>query len=457
MDAVLDREGWTNWAGNQRCSPARILRPTSRPEVQEIVAATTAAGRQVTVPGSGHSFTAAAVTDGVMLDVAGLSGVIEADLSSGLVKVAAGTVLADLNRELDRLGLAMANLGDIDRQTIAGAISTGTHGTGRNMPNLPAQVEAIDLVTANGELLVLEGAGLEGGGLEGAGLGTEADAVARDAGLLRAARIAIGSLGVITAVTLSTVPAFNLHRSDFPMPLEEVLADFDGLAAGNDHFEFFVFPYTDTALTIRRNRSERRAAPRSRTNRFVGDVVVENVLGDLALRATGLLPSVIPRTARFSARFMSQAEQIDVSHRCFANYRTIRFNEMEYAVPREHGTEALSRVLDLIREEKMPLAMPIECRVVPADDSLIGPNSGRDSVYIAVHHHVTQEWQPYFREIERIFDSYGGRPHWGKHHFKSAAELAPLYPQWDEFAAIRDCLDPARTFTNEYVRRVLGD
>jgi L-gulonolactone oxidase len=153
---------------------------------------------------------------------------------------------------------------------------------------------------------------------------------------------------------------------------------------------------------------------------------------------------------------MSQAEQIDVSHRCFANYRTIRFNEMEYAVPREHGTEALAAVLDLIREERMPLAMPIECRVVPADDSLIGPVSGRDSVYIAVHQHATLEWEPYFREIERIFDSHGGRPHWGKHHFKTAAELAPLYPGWDRFSAIRDRLDPGRTFTNDYVERILG-
>jgi L-gulonolactone oxidase len=436
MKAVLDREGWANWAGNQRCSPARILRPSGRPEVQEIVVAATAAGRQVTAPGSGHSFTAAAITDGIMLDVAGISGVIEADLSSGLVKVGGGTVLADLNRELDRLGLAMENLGDIDRQTIAGAISTGTHGTGLKMPNLPAQIEAIDLVTADGSLRQLDGAS--------------------EPELLRAARIAVGSLGVITAVTLRAVPAFNLHRTDLPMPLDEVLADFDGLAAGNEHFEFFVFPYTDTALTIRRNRSKRRVSPRSRTNRFVGDVVVENVLGDLALRATGLMPSVIPRTARFSTRFMGQAEQIDVSHRCFANYRTIRFNEMEYAVPREHGTEALAVVLELIREEQMPLAMPIECRVVPADDSLIGPNSGRDSTYIAVHQHVTCEWQPYFREIERIFDSYDGRPHWGKHHFKTHEELSRLYPDWATFATIRDRLDPSRTFTNDYVGRVLG-
>jgi len=262
---------------------------------------------------------------------------------------------------------------------------------------------------------------------------------------------------VITAVTLHTVPAFNLHRADLPMPLDEVLADFDDLADGNEHFEFFVFPYTDKALTIRRNRTDRQPNPRGRFERFMGDVVIENGLGDLALRATGRLPRVIPKTARFSSRFMSQAEQIDVSHECFANYRTIRFNEMEYALPREAGPEALARVLDLVRQESMPLAMPIECRVVPADDSLIGPVSGRDSTYIAVHQHATLEWQPYFREIEKIFDSYGGRPHWGKHHFQMAETLASRYPEWEKFAAIRDRLDPQRTFTNEYARTVLGE
>ncbi len=435
VDAGVEK--WKNWAGNQRCSPRGWLRPFGRVELQERVAEATSQGRRIAIPGSGHSFTAAAVGDDLMLDVSHLSGVLDADLSSGLVKVGGGTVLADLNRELDRLGLAMANLGDIDRQTISGAISTGTHGTGSAMPNLPAQVTAIDLVTADGKLLELDGS-------------DEPD-------LLRSARIAIGSLGVITAVTLQTVPAFNLHRADLPMPLDEVLADFDGLSDGNEHFEFFVFPYTDTALTIRRNRTGRRPKPRGRFERFMGDVVIENGLGDLALRATGHMPSVIPRTARFSTRFMSQAEQIDVSHRCFANYRTIRFNEMEYALPREAGTEALARVLDLIRQEEMPLAMPIECRVVPADDSLIGPVSGRDSTYIAVHQHSTLEWQPYFREIERIFNSYGGRPHWGKHHFQTAETLAPLYPEWQKFTEIRDRLDPKRTFTNQYARTVLGE
>jgi L-gulonolactone oxidase len=427
---------WTNWAGNQTCHPKELLHPAGRAELCEQIVAASEAGRRVAVVGSGHSFTAAALSDDLLLDISGISGVIEADLSTGLVKVGGGTVLADLNRALDSLGLAMANLGDIDRQTIAGAISTGTHGTGAGMPNLPAQVAAIDLVTADGEVHELDETGTPD--------------------LLRAARVAIGSLGVITAVTLKTVPAFNLHRVDQPMPLGRALADFDELTAANEHFEFFVFPYTDTALTICRNSTDRPPAPRSRFDRYFGDVVIENGLGDLALKFTGKVPSVIPKTARFSTRFMSQAEQIDVSHRCFANYRTIRFNEMEYAVPRESGPEALGRVLDLIQSESMPLAMPIECRVVPADDNLISPVSGRDSTYIAVHQYAGLEWQPYFREIERIFDSDGGRPHWGKHHFQTAETLAPRYPGWDEFGRIRDRLDPDRTFSNQYVTTVLG-
>lgn len=427
---------WVNWAGYQRCDPREIARPKGRRELAELVGAAAAAGRQITVAGSGHSFTAAAMTDDLMLDVSGLAGVIDVDRATGLVKVGGGTVLADLNRELDRLGLAMGNLGDIDRQTIGGAISTATHGTGALLGNIPSQVESIDLMGPDGEVRSLS---------------------AGDGDPFLAARVAVGSLGVITAVTLRTVPAFNLHRIDEPMDLDDVLARFHELAAQNEHFEFFVFPRTRRPLVIRRNRTDRPPAPRGKVERFVGDVVVENGLGDLMLRATAHLPSMIPRVARFSTMFMAQAEQIDVSHRVFANYRTIRFNEMEYALPREAGPEALARVLQLIEEENFPIAMPIECRVVAGDDSLLSPTFERDSTYIAVHQYRRLEWRPYFEAIEAIFDEYGGRPHWGKHHSLTAATLADRYPTWQRFAAVRDRLDPDRTFTNRYVRRVLGE
>lgn len=428
------RPVWRNWAGAE-CRPELIERPLSRGELVDVVGVAGSAGRQVTVAGSGHSFTGAPMTDDVMIDLSALSGVLDADRESGRVRVLAGTVLHDLNRELDSLGLALPNLGDIDYQTLAGSFSTGTHGTGEGFRNLAAQVVELDLVTAAGEVLTISG---------------------EEADLLGAARVAIGSLGVIVAVTLETVPSFNLHREDVPAPLEEVLADFDRLAAENDHFEFFVFPYSDTALTLRRNRTDLPPSPRSEVEKFVSDRVVENGLGDLLLRGLGHLPQAIPGMSRFSSLFMTQSEQTDASYRLFVNHRTIRFNEMEYCLPREEGLEALALVLGTIKEQGMPLAMPVECRVLGPDDAMLSPSFDRPSIYIAVHQHASADWEQWFRELEPIFTERGGRPHWGKHHFRTAAELASLYPEWDAFQAVRDRLDPERTFTNAYIERVLG-
>ena len=428
-------KGWSNWSGLQRCQPRDFVKVSGVGELAEVVGKAGSEGRQVTTVGSGHSFTPTALSDDLLLDITRIAGVISVDRDSGLVEVGAGTILADLNRELDRLGLAMPNLGDIDRQTIAGAISTGTHGTGRALPNISAQIERMKVMGADGTVRDLEPGSDE----------------------LLAARVSIGSLGVITSVTLRTVPAFNLHRVDEPMDLDEALADFDRITQENEHFEFFVFPYTRTALTLKRNRTDRPLAPRSKADRFLGDVVIENGLGDLALRATGKFRSAIPKMARFSTGFMSQSEQVDRSHRVFANYRTIRFNEMEYALPAEAGPETLDRVLAMIEGENFPLPMPIECRISAGDDALISQAHERPTVYIAVHQHRTMEFEPYFREIERIFREVDGRPHWGKLHFREAADLAPSFPRWDDFQRVRDRLDPNRTFSNAYVRRVLGE
>lgn len=429
-----DGRSWVNWSGLQHCQPRDFVRVAGVGELAEVVGAAAADGRQITTVGSGHSFTPTALSDDLLLDITRIAGVISVDRESGLVEVGAGTILADLNRALDQLGLALPNLGDIDRQTIAGATATGTHGTGIGFPNLSAQIERVKVMDARGQLHEFSAGSDE----------------------LLAARVAIGSLGVITAVTLRTVPAFNLHRCDAPMDLDLVLADFDRLTRENEHFEFFVFPYTRTALTLVRNRSDRPPSPRSTPNRFIGDVVVENGLGDLALRAAGRFRSAIPKMARYSTAFMRQSEQIDVSHRVFANYRTIRFNEIEYALPVESGPEALHRVLSLIEQERFPMPMPIECRVSAGDDALISQAEGRDTAYIAVHQHRTMEFEPYFEAIEEIFREYDGRPHWGKLHYRSAADLAPAFPRWDAFQEVRDRLDPGRTFSNAYVTKVLG-
>jgi L-gulonolactone oxidase len=427
---------WVNWAGDQACRPARIARPRNREELAETVAAAAAAGEKVRVAGSGHSFTAAALTEGTMLQVEALGGVLDADPGSGLVRVGGGTVLADLNEELARLGLAMENLGDIDRQTIAGAISTGTHGTGARLRNISAQVEGMELVLADGTVRHLN--------------------AATDPELLRAARVGVGALGAISAVTLRCVPAFNLLRVDSPHPREEVLDTFEERADAHEHFELFTFPYSDMALVLERNRHDGLARPRGRRAAFLNDVVLENwALGLLA--ATGkAVPGAIPVLSHLAGRLALGSRTSDRSDRVFANERRVRFTEMEYGVPRDDGPEAVRRVIEWVRRNRYPVFFPIEMRVAAGDDAFLSPSHERDTAYIAVHQYRGMEWRPYFEAVEEIMDDYGGRPHWGKRHFQTAATLAPRYPAWEEFQRARDALDPGRVFNNEYTERVLG-
>ncbi len=427
---------WRNWAGDQTCTPAERPRPASRDELAECVAAAAAVGRKISVAGSGHSFTETALTDGAMIDVGSLSGVIDADRSSGLVKVWAGTVLADLNEQLHGLGLAMENLGDIDRQTIAGAISTGTHGTGAKLRNISSQVVAMELVLADGSVRELTAEG--------------------DADLLRAARVSIGALGAISAVTLRCLPAFTLHRVDSPMPREEVLDSFQEHADAHEHFELFTFPYADSALVLERNRTDEPPRPRGRAAAFLNDVVLENWALEAISAAGKALPRAIPSFSRLAAWLASGSTSTDRSDRIFANERRVRFTEMEYGVPREHGPEAARRVIEWVRSNRYPVFFPIEMRVTAADDALLSPSHERDTAYIAVHQYRGMEWRPYFEAVEAIVDEYGGRPHWGKRHFQTAATLAERYPRWADFQAAREQLDPGHAFTNEYAERMLG-
>jgi L-gulonolactone oxidase len=427
---------WRNWTGDQACRPAAVAVPANREDLAAAIVAAADAGRKVSVAGSGHSFTEAALTDGTLIHLGALSGVLEADAASGLVKVGGGTVLGDLGEELARLGLAMENLGDIDRQTIAGAISTGTHGTGARLRNLSAQVEAIELVLGDGSVRELS--------------------AAAEPELLRAARVGLGALGAISAITLRCVPAFTLRRVDEPLPREQVLEEFEQLAAAHDHFELFTFPYSDLALVLERDRTGEPPRPRGRAAAFLNDVVLENWALE-ALSASGrALPAAIPALSRLAGRLASGGTTVDRSDRVFVNERRVRFTEMEYALPRQHGPEAARRVIEWVRSHRYPVFFPIEMRVSAGDDALLSPAHERDSAYVAVHQYRGMEWRPYFEAVEEIMSSYGGRPHWGKRHFQTAATLAPLYPRWADFAAARDELDPGRVFANEYAQRVLG-
>lgn len=436
---AAERDGvgtWRNWAGDQICTPVERRRPSDREELAEVVAAAAAAGRKISVAASGHSFTETAMTNGTMIDAGLLSGVLDADRSSGLVKVGGGTVLAELNERLHELGLGMENLGDIDRQTVAGAISTGTHGTGAKLRNISSQVVAMELVLADGSVRELT--------------------AENDPDLLRAARVSIGALGAIVSVTLRCLPAFTLHRVDKPEPREEVLDSFQERADAHEHFELFTFPYADSALVLERNRTEAPPHPRSRSAAFLNDVVLENWALEAVSAAGKAMPRAIPALSRFAARLASGSTSTDRSDRIFVNERRVRFTEMEYGVPREHGPEAVRRVIEWVRSNRYRVFFPIEMRVTAGDDALISPSHERDTAYIAVHQYRGMEWRPYFEAVEAIMNEYGGRPHWGKRHFQTAATFPERYPRWDGFLAARQELDPGHAFTNEYAERVLG-
>ncbi len=396
----------------------------------------TEAGLTVRAVGAGHSFTDVACTGGAMLRMDRLDRVLDVDRDAGLVKVEAGIGLGALSEAIWGYGMALENLGDIDKQTISGAISTATHGTGGRFRNLSTLVEAVELVLPDGTLFEIS-----------------ADS---EPELLPAVRVGLGALGVIATVTLRTVPAFTIRRIDSPLPLEETLERVQDLADGSDHFEFYVFPHTETALLRQSQRTDEPPKPRNAVLEYGQEVVLENwVIGGVA-RLGRRLPARIPRLSRFVASQMGKSTKVDRSYRVYASDRRVRFTEMEYAIPRRHAAEAARRVLDAAERAQPPVGFPIEVRFVAADDSWLSPAHDRDTAYIAVHQFQGMSWESYFRSVEAIMLEYGGRPHWGKRHFQTAATLAERYPHWEDFRALRARLDPEGHFRNLYLDRVLG-
>ncbi|MFY9469480.1 MAG: D-arabinono-1,4-lactone oxidase, partial [Solirubrobacterales bacterium] len=395
-----------------------------------------AAGGKVRVAGNLHSFSEIVRTGHTLISLDRQQGIVDADTGSGLVRVRAGSSIRRLSAELDELGLALPSLGDIDAQSIAGAIATGTHGTGERHLSVSAQVTAAQLVTAAGQIIEIG----------------ESDPIA-----LKAMRVSLGALGVVTELTLQCVPSFRLDRLDIAAPLGETLATLDALAAEFDHFEFFVFPYTTTALQKRINRTGEPARPMHPARRFFNDVVIENAAFGAAVGIGRLIPPTIPPLARAIAKLSGPVHRLERSHDAFSTPRLVKFNELEYAVPRRHLRESVERILAMTERRRYPVSFPIEVRVGHADDDcLLSAAAGRETGYVSVHMHRGMEFEPYFRAVESIMDDYEGRPHWGKINWQTAAKLAPRYTGWDDFQTVRARLDPGAVFTNAYIERVLG-
>jgi L-gulono-1,4-lactone dehydrogenase len=429
---------WQNWAGNQRSRPQAVERPHDVEEVSLLVKRALADGRRVKAVGSGHSFTAAAVTDGVQVDLGAIEGLVSADTSSGLVTVRAGTPLWRLNQLLAERGLAMSNLGDIDRQTVAGATSTSTHGTGLKLGGLATQIRGLEVVPGEGSVTSCTAE-------------TEPE-------LFSAARVGIGALGVVTAVTLQCEPAFTLVADEQPMPLAQVVDEFDDLVERNEHFEFYWFPHTDVALTKRNNRPRdgQEAKPLGRVKEWLDDEFFSNTVYNLTCKLASRRPAMIPRLNRMAAKLLSARSFAAPSHEVFVSPRRVRFVEMEYSVPRAAFAPAFRAIQDVIEREQLLVSFPIEARIVAPDDIPLSTAYGEERAYLAIHMFRGEPFERYFRAVEARMRDLGGRPHWGKMHWRTAADLRPVYPRFDEFLAVRDRVDPERVFTNDYLTTVLG-
>lgn len=425
-----------NWAGNQVCVPERTVAPSSVGEVAELVRRAHATDGRVKVIGAGHSFTGAAMTNGTMLSLDRLGRVLDVDRATGRVRVEAGIRLHQLNEALAREGLAMPNLGDIDRQSIAGATATATHGTGLSFGNLATTIVAIELVTGTGEVLRCS-----------------AD---EQQDVWRTGRVGVGALGVVTELTLQCVPAFNLHARETIEPLADVLDDFAGFAASSDHAELYCMPGSRRCQAKRNTRTTEPARPQPRLAYVRDKWLGENLGFGVVCRVGRRFPSIAPKVARVVTAAASERELIDRSDKVFCSPRRVKFVEMEYGIPVEAVPDAVRRVGELPRTLGFPPLFPIEVRVSASDDIALSTAEGRTSGWVAVHQYRGAPYEAYFRAVEAIMDDYDGRPHWGKLHYQTAATLRRRYPRWDEFAELRARLDPRGVFRNDELDRVLG-
>jgi FAD-linked oxidoreductase len=426
---------WQNWSASVKSAPKEIVRPASLEELARLIDAYSKEGRHVRVVGAGHSFTPLVYSDDVLISLDKMQGIESVDAEKNHVTVWGGTRLRKLGDDLLVKGLAQENLGDIDVQSIAGAISTGTHGTGTRFGTISTQVVGLTLVTGDGEILECS--------------------EEKNPEIFKAAQTSFGVLGIIAKVTLRVVPARRLHYRGHRERLSKVLANLERYKQENSHFEFFWFPNTDWVQAKFINETEE---PVSKTS-FLGTlnkIVLENWVYWVLSEMCRLVPSFSTTASKISAAGVASIDEVNYSHRLFATPRMVRFQEMEYNLPAEHLPTVLQQVREIIKKEEINVHFPVECRFVKGDDIWLSPAYQRDSAYIAIHMYKGMPYAEYFRQAEAVYQNYQGRPHWGKMHTQDYRTFAQLYPRWNDFLRIRRQLDPQGVFLNEYLRAMLG-
>lgn len=426
---------WSNWAGNVHATPRRLEKPRSEAELVDVVRRAAAEGLRVRAIGGSHSFTPTAASNDVMVSLDDHAGLESMDKERGLFTVRAGTRLFDLNRILHAEGFAQENMGDINHQSIAGAISTGTHGTGAAFGGISTQVQALRLIDGQGEVRTID---------------------ASDPDALSAARVGLGALGLISAVTLKAIPAYNLRMDIAAASLDEMLALAPEYARRHRHFEFYWIPYTNRVQVKRTDVSTDPCTERGRLDYF-NDVVIENGAVQLLCELGKALPQHNHHVCNVMSLGITPNSRIRPSWDVFGSTRNVRFTEMEYAVPQDATMSALRDLRAMLERLRLPVTMPVEVRFARADDIMLSTAYGRDVGYLAVHMFKDMDNRRYFREAEAIFRAYDGRPHWGKMHHLSADDFRGMYPRFEDFRAVRERFDPERRFGNAYLTQVLGD
>lgn len=425
---------WRNWSGAVRFAPQECVAPTTIEALQSVVSTAAAAGRCIRVAGSGHSFVPLVHTPDTLLSLENLSGV--ESIGDDHATIWAGTQLKPLGKTLAGRGYGMLNLGDINKQALAGAVATGTHGTGLTLGSISSQVQGLSLVLANGERL---------------------DCSATDnPEVFAAARVALGALGVMARITIKLNKAYKLRLIKQAMPLDECLARANELARSHRHFEFYWIPHSQQTLVKLMDPTDEAESGTLLTS--LTELVLENGVFGAISRVARMNPRWAPAMARMIAATTKgdDGSMVADCHRAFSTLRLVRFQEMEYELPAERGPDALRELAAFVEHKKILVHFPVEFRYVAADDIWLSPFYQRDCVAISVHQYVGMDHEAYFRGAEAIFRNHGGRPHWGKMHTLTARELAPLYPRWDDFLAVREKLDPRGSFLNPYLRQLFG-
>ncbi|KYH43942.1 D-arabinono-1,4-lactone oxidase [Branchiibius sp. NY16-3462-2] len=428
---------WRNWGRTEQARPNEVVSPQSVDELAQLVTRAQADGRRVKPVGAGHSFTGIAVAPDIQISMERMRGLVSADESTGEVTLRAGTHLFEIPGLLAPYGLAMTNLGDVDRQTISGATSTGTHGTGGQFGGIATQITGVRLIDGHGR---------------------DVHVAAGDSRLAGAA-LGLGALGVLTEITLRCVPAFKMRAVEEPGTFENSVSGFADNVGSTDHHEFYWFPHTDVTLTkfnTRLGLDEPDTGP-SAVRRWVDDELLANKFFGALCSFESRVPSVTPALNQVSARVLSARQYVAPAHEVLISARNVRFREMEYAIPIEAVPDALREVRAMIDRRGYRVSFPVEVRAAAADDLMISTASGRASGYIAVHRYVGDRPDSYFDDVEAIMVAHEGRPHWGKMHTRDAAYFAGVYPRFGEFLALRDQFDPDRVFANDYLTRVLGE